>query len=98
MKPQELTIGQKAKSILLERGWRQGFWGAEFSKLGRLCMMEALSYAAQDVLLAAATTDLFGLAEETAQRLGFRSVPEAMDWNDAPGRTFEQVLERLDRV
>jgi hypothetical protein len=36
--------------------------------------------------------------EETVQRLGFRTTPEAIEWNDAPGRTFEQVLERLDRV
>lgn len=98
MKPRELTLGQKASSILLERGWRQGFWGAEFSKLGHVCMVEALSYAARDVLLAAATTDLFGLAEETVQRLGFRTTPEAIEWNDAPGRTVEEVLERLERI
>jgi hypothetical protein len=32
MKPQELTIGQKAQPILLERGWRQGDVVAYMSK------------------------------------------------------------------
>jgi hypothetical protein len=30
--------------------------------------------------------------EETVQRLGFRTTPEAIEWNDAPGRTFERCL------
>jgi hypothetical protein len=48
MKPQELTIGQKAKSILLERGWRQGPYGSPNDlSLMRVGMVEALSYAAR---------------------------------------------------
>jgi hypothetical protein len=83
MKPQELTIGQKAKSILLERGWRQG--GVAFGGTHGLCMVEALGRAS-----AGATS------RHIVQRFGFRSTLEAIDWNDAPGRTFEQVLERLE--
>lgn len=87
MKPQELTIGQKAKSLLLERGWRQGPYASPNDlSLMRLCMVEALGRASA-----------IGTGE-IVQRLGFRSMPEAIEWNDAPGRTFEQVLERLERI
>lgn len=96
MKPRELTIGEKAKSILLERGWRQGPYGAH-NDTRRVCMVEALAHAALPALLAP-NADVFGLTAGTIQGLGFRCTPEAVDWNDAPERTFEDVLERLERI
>jgi len=90
MKPQELTAGEKARSMLFERGWRQGPYGAH-NDTRRVCMVEALAHATLNHVL-------LGLTAETLRGLGFGSTREAIEWNDAPGRTFEQVLERLERV
>jgi len=87
MKPQQ--IYQKAKSALLERGWRQG---ARACGDGRLCLAEALVAALDE---AGQLPD--GVALKTlARHIGFRDAGEAVDWNDKPGRTFSEVLERLD--
>jgi len=86
MKPQQLTLGQRAQSALRERGWRQGPYDRDYS--GRLCILEALSVA----------TDEPTIPRVAIKSLGFAHTGEAVDWNDAPGRTVEEVLERLERV
>ena len=43
-------------------------------------------------------TQLKSMLFTATKRLGFRSVSEMMDWNDAEGRTQAQVLDRIDAV
>lgn len=93
MKPQELTIGQKAKSLLMEHGWRQG---PVTILNNRVCLVEAVVHGTQlpehevDALVAATRAALLGL--------GFADPEDGTAWNDAPGRTVEEVLERLERI
>jgi len=89
---EQLTIHQKAKSILLERGWRQG---ARACGDGRLCLAEALVAALDEAGQLPDGVALRTIAK-VARHIGFKDASEAVDWNDATGRTFEQVLERLD--
>ncbi|HKH28935.1 MAG TPA: hypothetical protein VKA61_11465 [Sphingomicrobium sp.] len=92
MKPQQLTIAEKAKSALIENGWRQGFPLAVGDK--RLCLAEAFVVAlggtgqTPEEALAAVT--------EAVRHMGFKDAGEAVAWNDAPDSTLEEVLERLD--
>ena len=88
MKPQQLTVAEKAKSALFEHGWRQGVRQAERSS-SDVCLVEALAIAGERPGGAAVLT-------EYVRHLGFKHIYQAMAWNDEPGRTFEQVLERLD--
>ena len=85
MKPRDLTIAEKAKSVLFECGWRQGF-----RQVARpnVCLVDALVVAVK--------TQHWEAITDAVQHLRFESPDEAMAWNDMPGRTFNEVLERLD--
>jgi len=87
-----MTIGERAKAILIERGWRQG---PSFKPGSGLCMAEAIATAVMvpELLGPGVPREVVGLA---VKRLGFRDTAEATDWNDARERTFTEVLERLD--
>jgi hypothetical protein len=93
MKPQQLTLGQKAQSTLRVRGWHKGGeripdGSARPPLVEPVCLLQAVATHA----------DEFGFLSETLKPLGFKSFEEVVAWNDAPGRTFEQVLERLERI
>lgn len=95
MKPQQLNVAEKAKSLLLERGWRQGWpplGGLRIAVGPPLCMAEAIAC----VLEQEGSPYVLFEVDITLMGLGFFSPSSAVAWNDAPGRTFEEVLERLD--
>lgn len=74
----------KAAEIIEERGWWQGgFDGPN----GECCMLEAL-YAAENYVA-------FGSVTRAAQDMGFGGIDPIVSWNDAPGRTKAEVLDRL---
>lgn len=88
MKPRELTVAEKAKSVLLERGWRQGACsGGSVS----VCLVIALEHATL------ARTD-YNAVDRAVEAMGFENAYDAMVWNDDPDRTVEEVLERMDRI
>jgi len=91
MKPQQLTVAEKAKSVLLERGWRQG---PRARARTSVCLVDALVAAVKAPGLE--THELYYVLAEALRHIGFEGTFEAFQWNDATGRTFEQVLERLD--
>jgi len=91
-----MTIGERAKAILIERGWRQG---PSFKLGSGLCMAEAIVTAVMvpELLGPGVLREVVvGSLLEAVKRLGFRDTAEATDWNDARERTFTEVLERLD--
>ena len=91
MKPRDLTIAEKAKSALLQRGWRQGFRNPFHPNV---CFTEALAIALDTPGLEGHQLD--DLLRSAVTHLGFEHPNQAITWNDTPGRTFEQVLNRLD--
>lgn len=86
MKPQTLTDAEKAKSLLLERGWCQGPYSTIDDPI---CLVSALWYV---------TNIDHNAVAQAVEAMGFRSPRDAIQWNDAPGRTLDEVLERLDRA
>ena len=94
MKPSELF--QKAKTVLMERGWNQGNY--EDDETRRVCLVGALH-----VSLGHAPNQIdMSLAEESARSPGryIRKVIEGnwTRWNDAEDRTFNQVIGLLDEA
>lgn len=90
MKPKNLTTAEKAKSILLEHGWAQG---PNCTLSGETCLVLALDRAAEDNFREVDRL-LFAMGFSGEYDLRY----EAMWWNDEPGRTVEEVFERLDRI
>jgi hypothetical protein len=91
MKPQNLTTAEKAKSILLEHGWAQA---PNIHPFRQTCLVLALDRATEN--------DDVGKVDQILLEMGFQGEFdlrfEAMMWNDEPGRTVEEVFERLDRI
>jgi len=81
------TLGERAKATLHVRGWHkkgEAVWGPQ-----PLCLVEVLKLHAPG----------FGITlVDATERLGFESYNEAVAWNDAPERTFEEVLKRLESI
>lgn len=75
----------KAKTLLAERGWRQGNAGTEG---GALCMAEAISLAAGNERF-----DDYRNARYAVEHLLGRSHLEL--WNDHPSRTLAEVNAAL---
>ena len=79
----EKEVLQEARRLLSEIGWCQGHFvtDREFCIIGAICKALQETNASTFALLGNPPT-------------GFTSW---VDWNDAPGRTKEQVLEQFDR-
>jgi len=84
------TLGERAKATLQVRGWRGG-WSKSGGGLGSqtICLVEVISLHAGGFLVPLG---------DAIRGLGFKSLREAIEWNDAPERTFGEVLERLERI
>jgi hypothetical protein len=84
---------QAARRKLLEHGWIQGTVG---DSDGATCAMGAISYVA---IKAHPSVSAFA---RIAFGSSFNHPNDAYgaiaDWNDAPGRTFDEVIALFDRV
>jgi hypothetical protein len=81
---------QDARRLLIEDGWIQGGGtgiAMDPDRHGPLCISLAVSRAKRSYSN--------GVELET---LGFSSVTEAFGWNDAPERTFDDVIALFDSV
>lgn len=74
---------RKARQELVTRGWIQG---VGMSVNGRICLGYALKIA----------NDAPNANYEAAKAMAFTSFSGMVMWNDEPGRTFDQMLERID--
>lgn len=84
---------RKAKAALLDRGWCQ--FVREDSLNKKVCLMGALSIAE------AGNANSRTLMVSPAFRFLETLIGDGKfiwEWNDAPGRTLEQVLEMLDKA
>ncbi len=76
----------KAIDILHERGWTQDVYeNAE----GNVCSLGAIDSARMDLDLSTSESGADDPIEALEEIIGYQDVPE---WNDAPERTFEDVL------
>lgn len=93
---------KRARDILSREGWIQGAQSTEDG----WCWMGALHRALLAELYTGLHYPLILLSpnsgmHEFAQALNFtgpEAVTKAVNWNDTPGRTKEQVLARLDKL
>lgn len=90
MTPAEVLAG--ARDVLAERGWHQGgFMGQD----GAVCAMGALRVACFGELLPGQFSTGLGAAHELLARV----VEGPIDWwNDAQGRTYEDVILALKQA
>jgi hypothetical protein len=82
----------RAAEIVRERGLCQGPWRAG----GPLCAAGAVGEAGRDIGLPRAEMEVRVL--RFAHALGGAAVSDVHGWNDAPGRTVEDVAEALERA
>ena len=82
----------RAAEVVRERGLCQGPWRAE----GPLCAAGAIGEAGRDHGLA--RTEMEAQVLRFARSLGGSAVSHVHVWNDAPGRTAEDVSEALERA
>jgi hypothetical protein len=82
----------RAAEIVRERGLCQGPWRAG----GPLCAAGAVGEAGMDIGLSRAEMEARVL--RFARALGGSAVSDVHGWNDAPGRTVEDVAEALERA
>lgn len=84
-----VKILQRMKENLMERGWLQG---ALVNECGNVClsgsMMTLPEYKDEIRETQAATEAVLAINQQIVC-----SIP---DWNDAPGRTFNDVIDLLD--
>jgi hypothetical protein len=82
------TYYEKAKRLIQEKGWRQGplIYRRDFRSV---CLWEAL------VFVGAPMTPV---DKEIESRGGEHKYAGMINWNDAPGRTEEEVYELLDML
>lgn len=79
-----------AESLLREHGWRQGFDGM---REGKQCLGTALQSASKSIGLH--WPDILAKTNEILE-FGGHSVEPLVKWNDAPGRTEEEVFKALE--
>lgn len=94
MRPSEII--REARNQLFERGWTQR--EAESSD-GRVCIMGAVNFAVYGRSHCPMDYDAEkeGLRNRVADLLSPTGAAVA-HWNDAPGRTFDEVIEHLDKA
>ena len=87
-----LEVLEGAREVLLKYGWFQGGFGTE--RIG-FCLLGALRYSVTGNVSASAQPPETGLAVRAVKNKLSGAVHE---WNDAYGRSFEQVLDVLARA
>lgn len=90
----ECQIARRAINILEEYGWNQG----EFISMnGTRCIVGAIDKAA---LLVGILYDnpLYAYKTKVVTQLSMSVGMSIIEWNDAPGRTKEQVIKELAKV
>lgn len=84
-----------ARAYLVEHGWCQGT-GRDAS--GRVCALGAIGHSLRD-LNGNVEYDRAINAESFLARLeNFSGPGDVAYWNDAPGRTMAEVIDRFDRA
>lgn len=82
----------RAAEILRERGFCQGPWRVG----GPLCTAGAVGQAAEE--LGIVRPEMEARLLRLAGALGGSAFPDVHSWNDAPGRTADEVVEALERA
>ncbi|MGH3116525.1 MAG: DUF6197 family protein [Gaiellales bacterium] len=82
----------RAAEIVRERGFCQGPWRVG----GPLCAAGAVSQAAEE--LGFVRPEMEARLRQFADALGGSAHRDVHSWNDAPGRTAEEVAEALQRA
>jgi hypothetical protein len=90
---EDLAVFERAAQEIERRGWHQG---GTASAQGRVCMMMAVCAAAGKEFQ---TTKMYFEAINYYALLGFPLGEKSpLVWNDAPGRTQAEVIDRLRRA
>jgi hypothetical protein len=95
----------RAKHELVTRGWHQGFYKS--ARTGRVCALGAINLAATEGRLweicryepeydDPAVVAAWGLFDEVATGQPAMNGDHVPDWNDAPERTQQEVLDAFD--
>ena len=88
-------VMRRAKEVLSEEGWQQGAYSADWHR-GPFCVYGALieacgAWQRQHVI----TVHTQVLTDVLYVNWGIGCIE---GWNDVPGRTFDQVIDALDRA
>src|SRR4051812_35533868 len=100
-----LELAKDAIDILNEKGWHQG---ASFSGDSALCLAEAIGMTAMKATAGSISEETEQIVQTNKLRLTIeafipRKYPDdktwvnIISWNDAPGRTKQEVMEVLDK-
>lgn len=85
---------QLAKKAIETRGWIQNFYEVGKEGVGPMCLVGAgLVAALGDEFM---SCNFYDDLQCLVTALGFTVPNEAFKWNDAPGRTREEVIARID--
>lgn len=84
-----LELLHAGKANIETKGWCQGNEEAVFGKSGRCCAATAIPYVGRD---AERAVNLLKRANSLNPNVGIA------EWNDAPGRTVEEVLAAYDKA
>ena len=91
---------KRAAEVLRQRGWCQGMFCANLDGTGPVCLMGAVSVAGGDgpnYGFRGQRRDLHvAIADRVERSLDLRG--SVAGWNDAPGRTADEVIAVLERV
>lgn len=86
-----VDVLRDAHALIVEKGWWQG--GRTRAVKGTHCAISALTSTGVNESLA--EEEAMGLLTEA---IGVSTLVDVVDWNDAPGRTVEEVLAAFDRA
>ena len=87
-----VEILRRARELLVRDGWAQH---VILSGDGRRCLMGAIIHAGQPTPADPEGNRRWAAVEPVCKVIGHRFIGQ---WNDAPGRTFEEVLAAFDRA
>lgn len=92
----EADVLRRAADLLEEFGWCQGALGMPHnhcSDRGAYCFAGGIAGAARDLGFADGSTSYLLAAHVLG--VDMAAITDAVGWNDAPGRTMQEVVQRL---
>jgi len=98
------TILIKARELIATKGWTQGRWALDAAGKPAMADEHATCFCSWGAIVTAARG--FGWDSEAeytaccvfAEAIGAGDTGRLIKWNDAPGRTKEEVLAAFDRA
>ncbi len=84
----------KLKDVFSTRNWCQGKYHTVIDGVDSCCLVGAFQLIT-DPDVGAERLDSYDLLQNSCQADGFNGI---VQWNDAPGRTKDQVLAKIDSV